>query len=228
MGGHPWTKLWVLALGVSLAQSAWGANPDPFEHATKTVNETAARLPGPQPVAGRIASELNAACACTRFSDESVAQQRARTGWGWGEVLIANRLALAISRQSNTTFATALGQVTTARQTMGWGAIAKANDLNLGRLVSDVTKSANAVASTASGFGKGQGSAAKGGPGPHGGGGQGVTASERGGGPAGGGEHGGGGHGSGGGPGGNEGHGGGAGAGGGSGGGGGGGGGGKK
>src|SRR4026208_39129 len=82
MGWHTWTKLWVLALGVSLAQSAWGANPDPFEHATKTVNETAARLPGPQPVAGRIASELNGACACTRFSDESVAQQRGRTGWG--------------------------------------------------------------------------------------------------------------------------------------------------
>ena len=199
MGWHTWTKLGVLALGVALAQSAWAANPDPFEHATKTVNETAARPPGSQQVAGRIASELNAACACTRFSDESVAQQRAQTGWGWGEVLIANRLALAISRQSNTTFATALGQVTTARQTMGWGAIAKANDLNLGRLVSDVTKSANAVASTASGLGKGQGSTAKGGPGPHGGG-QGVAASGRGGGPAGGGEHGGGGHGSGGGP----------------------------
>ena len=41
--------------------------------------------------------------------------------------------------KSNTTFATALGQVTTARQTMGWGAIAKANQPNLGRLVSDVT-----------------------------------------------------------------------------------------
>ena len=227
MGWHTWTKLGVLVLGVALAQSAWGANPDPFEHATTTVNETATRPPGSQQVAGRIASELNAACACTRFSDESVAQQRAQTGWGWDEVLIANRLALAISRQSNTTFATALSEVTTARQTMGWGAIAKANDLNLGRVVSDVTKSANAVASPASGLGKGQGSTAKGGPGPHGGG-QGVATSGRGGGPPGGGEYGGGGHGSGGGPGGNEGHGGGAGAGGGSGGGGGGGGGGKK
>lgn len=222
MGWRAWTRFGIFALGLALAESAGAANEDPFEQAAKSVNETAARPPGSQRVAGRIASELNATCACARFSDKSVTQQRAQTGWGWGEVLIANRLALAISRRSNTSFTTALGQVTTARQTTGWGAIAKANDLNLGQLQRDVAKSANAVATTASGHGKGQDGVAKAGPGQHGGG-QGVAASGRSGGFAGGGDHGGG-HASsgGGGHGGNEGHGAGAGSGGGSGGGGGG------
>src|SRR5262245_46480189 len=152
-----WIGLGLLGLGASIGAPAWGADQDQFDKAAKTVNDAALTSGGAQQVAGKIASELNAACACTTFSGASVTAQRAQTGWGWGETLIANRLALAISQQSNVPFATALGQVTTARQTTGWGAIARANNLNVGQLASGVTKSANAVATAASNPGKGQG-----------------------------------------------------------------------
>jgi hypothetical protein len=123
------------------------------------VNSAATTSAGSQQVAAKIASELNAACKCATYSASSVTAQRAKTGWGWGEVLIADRLALAISQQAKIPLSTAQGQVTTARQQgMGWGAIAHTNGLNLGSLVSSVEKSANAVANA----GKAGDNAAKG------------------------------------------------------------------
>jgi hypothetical protein len=227
-----WIGVGLLGLGVLVSGPAWGADPDPFEKPTTTVNNAATTSAGSQQVAAKIASELNAACKCTTYSASSVSAQRTKTGWGWGEVLIADRLALAISQQSKVSFSTALGQVTTARQQgTGWGAIAHTNGLNLGSLVSSVEKSANAVANA----GKAGDNAAKGqshgsvaASGGQGNSGQGAgAAAGHGGAGAGGGQGGGGGAGQGGG-GGGGGHGGGGGNGGGGGGGGGAGGGGKK
>src|SRR4029077_19746078 len=108
-----WIGVGLLGLGVLVSGPAWGADPDPFEKPTTTVNNAATTSAGSQQVAAKIASELNAACKCTTYSASSVSAQRTKTGWGWGEVLIADRLALAISQQSKVSFSTALGQVTT-------------------------------------------------------------------------------------------------------------------
>jgi hypothetical protein len=101
-----------------------------------------------------VAQDLNATCQCTTYSPASVAAQRAQNNWGWGEVVIANRLAQALAAellksQPGLTPAQALaqatGQVTGARQTMGWGAIAQAHGLKVGEVVSSVEKTAKAV-----------------------------------------------------------------------------------
>ena len=154
-----WMGVGLLGLGAGVSTPALGADHDQFEKAAATVNSAATTSAGSQHVAAKIASELNATCKCTTYSASSVTAQRAQMGWGWGEILIADRLALAISQQSKIPLSTAMGQVTTARQQgTGWGAIAHANGLNLGSLVSGLEKSANAVANA----GKAGDNAAKG------------------------------------------------------------------
>jgi hypothetical protein len=195
MKSRVWLGIGLLGLGAFIGAQAWGADKDPFEKPANTVNSTATTSAGSQQVAGKIADQLNAACACSTFSASSVMDQRAETGWGWGSVLIADLLALAISQQSQIPFETALNQVTTARQQGGgWGAIAKANGLNVGKAVSEAVKSANAVAAGASSSAKGQKQGDLSGPGQHGGG-QGHAAAGAGGGHGGGGGQGGGGRG---------------------------------
>lgn len=186
---HVWLGIGLLGLGVFIGVPAWGADKDPFEKAANTVNSAATTSAGSQQAAGKIANELNTACACSDFSPSSVTDQRAQTGWGWGEILIGDRLALAISQQSQVSFATALSQVTTARQQgMGWGAIAHANDLNVGKLVSDSVKSANAVAAAENKGAKGESQASFSGVGHGGGKGAGLGAGAGGGAGHGGGE----------------------------------------
>ena len=173
MRSRMWLGIGFLGLMATIGAPARGEDRDPFDKAATTVNGAATTPAGAQQVAGKIASELNTTCACSTFSAQSVSAQRAQTGLGWGEVLIADRLALAISRQSKISFDTALGQVMAARQQpagqqpAGWGAIAKANNLNVGQLVGGVTKSADAVANAGNnaGKGQGQGNAAKAGAG---------------------------------------------------------------
>ena len=158
MRSRIWLGIGLLGLTASIGAPARGEDHDPFDKAATTVNGAASTPAGARQVAGKIAGELNTACACSTFSSESVSAQRARTGWGWGEVLVADRLALAISQQSKISFDTALGQVTAARgQPAGWGAIAKANNLNVGQLVSGITKSADAVAGAGHNVDKSQG-----------------------------------------------------------------------
>src|SRR5262245_51522629 len=147
VSSRAWMGVWLLALGASASAPAWAADPDPLDKAATTVNAAATTSAGSRQVAAKIAGELNAACKCTAYSAASVTAQRAQTGWGWGEVLIADRLALAISQQSKIPVSTALGQVTTARQQgTGWGAIARAHGLSVGSLVGGIEKSASAVA----------------------------------------------------------------------------------
>jgi hypothetical protein len=173
MGSRMWLGIGFLGLMAAIGAPARGEDRDPFDKAATTVNGAATTPASAQQVAGKIASELNTTCACSTFSAESVSAQRAQTGWGWGELLIADRLALAISQQSKISFNTALGQVMAGRQhpagqqPAGWGAIAKANNLNVGQLVGGITKSADAVANAGNnaGKGQGQGNAAKAGAG---------------------------------------------------------------
>jgi hypothetical protein len=143
-----WLGIGLIALGAWMGSPAWGADsPDPLEKSAATVNGAATTSAGGQQMAGQIAKELNTSCHCSSFSTASVTAQRAQTGWGWGEILIADRLAQAVSKQSNVSFATALAEVTASRQQgRGWGEIAHSRGVNLGDLVSSVEKSANAVA----------------------------------------------------------------------------------
>jgi hypothetical protein len=150
-----WIVLPWLCAGVLIAHPAasWAADPDPdrdLARAAKAIDDTARTTAGQQQVAGRVAQELNTSCHCTTFSAASVSAQHAQTGWGWGEVLIADSLALALSQKTGMSFNAALGQITSARQQgTGWGAIAKAHDLKVGPVVSDVQKSAKAVETSA-------------------------------------------------------------------------------
>ena len=164
-------RLWIvvpwLCAGVLIAHPAasWAADPDPdrdLARAATAIDDTARTTAGQQQVAGRVAQELNTSCHCSAFSAASVSAQHAQTGWGWGEVLIADSLALALSQKTGVSFNTALGQVTSARQQgTGWGAIAKAHDLKVGPVVSEVQKSANAVEKAAKAMDKAEDKAAK-------------------------------------------------------------------
>src|SRR5262245_10707338 len=132
-----WVGVGLVTLGVWMGSPVWGVDaPDPLEKPAATVNGASTTSTGAQQVAGRIAKELNTACQCTSFSAASVAAQRAQTGWGWGEVLVADRLAQAVSKKSNISFDAALAEVTSSRQQgRGWGELANARGLNLAGLV---------------------------------------------------------------------------------------------
>ncbi len=153
MNTRVWTAMVWLCAGALMVHPAasWGADPDAdLARAAKAINDAARTTAGRKQVAGRVAEELNTSCHCSAFSATSVSTQHAQTGWGWGEVLVADSLALAISKKTGTSFNAALAQVASARQQgTGWGAIAKAHDLKVGPVVSDVQKSAKAVETSA-------------------------------------------------------------------------------
>ena len=141
-----WVGVGLVILAAWTGSPAWGVDNDPLEKSAASVNAAAASA-GSQQVAARLASELNASCRCTAYTAASLTAQRMQHGWGWGEVLIANELAQALSVKLEISLTKATAMVTQDRQQdMGWGQIAHANGLNLGRLVSGVERSANAVA----------------------------------------------------------------------------------
>jgi uncharacterized membrane protein YgcG len=145
------TGITTLLLGAAIMIAApgvsWSADPDAQLQKSAMVVNAAANTPaGQQKVADRLAHELNASCHCTTYSAASLRAQRAQTGWGWGELAIANRLAQAISTKTGVSLAAATAQVTAERQQhTGWGAIAKAHDLKVGALVSNVDQVAKSV-----------------------------------------------------------------------------------
>jgi hypothetical protein len=142
-----------LVLGVAPGQSSESSNLDQHAQAVDRASKNA----GSQHVAGRLASELNDSWgrAPGPYSAESLATQREQTGWGWGGVMIGNRLAqhVAESRMAaNPTLtpaealAQSLAAVTAARQAhTGWGVIAQENGVKLGALVSSVKQSTESV-----------------------------------------------------------------------------------
>jgi hypothetical protein len=188
----------LLAGALVLAASPWtseaGEPGNQFETAENAVNAVATPA-GDERVAARLADELNDAWGATPgpYSAASVRAQRSQTGWGWGEIMVANLLAQALARQTGVSLAQATEQIAQARQDgMGWGAIAKAHDLKVGPLVSSAQRAAIAIekaehARAASEKAKGRDKSGKDASGsPHGGGvgagkSGGVGGSERGG-----------------------------------------------
>ncbi len=165
MGRRARVILIALAAAAALGPAAGPARADDaaaLDHDRRDVDRAAASL-GSSTVAERLAAELNAAWGRTPapYSAESLTAQRAATGWGWGEVVIGNRLAQQIAESlmaANPSLtpaqalAQALAQVTAARQARtGWGVIAQQNGLKLGPLVSDVRRAATTLGAGAKG-----------------------------------------------------------------------------
>ena len=153
------TILTALAAAAALGLAAGPARADDaaaLDRDRRDVDRAAASL-GSSRVAERLATELNATWgrAPAPYSAESLTAQRAATGWGWGEVVIGNRLAQEIAASLMAAnpaltpaeaLAQALAQVTAARQARtGWGVIAQQNGLKLGPLVADVRRAAAAL-----------------------------------------------------------------------------------
>lgn len=65
-------------------------------------------------------------------------KQRERTGFGFGQIFIANALA----KESGKSFDQVAGEF---RSGKGWGRIAKENDVKLGRIVSDMKRSTRSL-----------------------------------------------------------------------------------
>ncbi len=137
----------LVAVGLLVAQPSWAWDADDrFNDAAKAVNGVATTPAGQERVAARLARELNASWGQPAYSAASLSAQRAQTGWGWGELLIADRLAQTISRKDGISLAQATAQVTAARQQgMGRGLIARAHDLKLGGGLNGVQSSAKSI-----------------------------------------------------------------------------------
>src|SRR5262249_3311889 len=141
-----WVGIGLVTLGAWTGSLAWGAD-DPLEKSAASVNAAATTSAGSQQVAARLASELNATCKCTTYTGAKLSAQRTQNNWGWGEVLIANELAQALSTKLGISLTKATAMVTQDRQQgMGWGQIAHANGLHVGGLGRSVEKAANAGA----------------------------------------------------------------------------------
>ena len=124
----------LLSLGLLVAQAplAWGADPAASldDHA-KAVNRAARTPEGEQRVVEHLSQELKVPAATLRA-------QREQSKLGWGELSIAYRL-------SQKTGVPVDQLIAEHKSGKGWGAIAKAHNVSLGPLVSEVKKSDQAL-----------------------------------------------------------------------------------
>lgn len=132
------TRLWcaiaLLAMAVLVTQAppAWAVDPAAgLDQHAKVVNRAAGTPEGEQRVVERLSTELNVPA-------ETLRTERGQFKVGWGELSIAHRL----SRATGVPVAALVGQ---HQNGMGWGEIAKAHNLKLGPIVSEATKSSQAV-----------------------------------------------------------------------------------
>jgi hypothetical protein len=101
----------------------------------------------------------------TELTQEQLDQMRS-DGLGWGNIMIATRLAERIAADSGLAFADALTGVLSARaEGKGFGQIANENDLKLGRLVGKDNKGAAGASDGSGEPGAGAGASIQGAPG---------------------------------------------------------------
>ncbi len=129
-----WRAVVALSVGllVTAPSMARGAEPGAGlnDHA-KVVDRVAKTPEGEQRVAEQLSQELHVPAATLRA-------QREQFKIGWGSLSIAYRLSQATG--------VPVGNIVAAHQSgKGWGLIAKEHNLNLGALVSEAKKSAEAV-----------------------------------------------------------------------------------
>lgn len=123
---------------------AWGADPAaPLDDHAKAINRAAATSEGSQRVVEHLSKELNVPAATLRA-------QREQSKLGWGELSIAHRLSQKTG--------VPVGQLIAEHKSgKGWGAIAKAHNVKLGPMVSELKKSDEALEAKAKKADKGKG-----------------------------------------------------------------------
>ena len=136
-------------------QSPAEAAPPTLARRAAAIDRTAEEPDGERVVLGHLSRKLN-------MSAETLRAQRAQTGLGWGDLLIANRLAL----ETGVSFETLVAEM---RGGQNWESVARVHGADLARLQTDMRASEEAVeqrsedksphATTVPGTGKGHGRA---------------------------------------------------------------------
>lgn len=139
--------------GAPATQSPPDAAPPTLADRAAAIERTAAEPDGERVVLGHLSRKLS-------MSAETLRAQRAQTGLGWGDLLIANRLAL----ETHASFETLVAEM---RGGQDWESVARAHGADLERLQTDMRASEEAVeqrsedksphATTVPGTGKGHG-----------------------------------------------------------------------
>ena len=121
----------LIALGTGVAPVLAQDVSAKLDEHVGTINRMAQTPKGEEAVTAQLSTELG-------IPASTLEAQRAQTKLGWGELLIANRLAQKTGRSFDQV-------VSEFRSGTGWGKIANEHNVNLGQLVSDVRRSAQAV-----------------------------------------------------------------------------------
>jgi hypothetical protein len=122
----------LIALAVVLATGrAWSAGPPTLEDRAVAIARASKAPDGERVVAGHISREL-------RIPVETLRAQLTQTGLGWGELLIATRLA----RETRLTLDQVVGEF---RSGKAWEEIARDHKADLDRLMRDVQRSQEMV-----------------------------------------------------------------------------------
>ena len=107
------------------------APPPTLADRAAAIEQTAEEPDGERVVLGHLSRKLN-------MSAETLRAQRAQTGLGWGDLFIANRLAL----ETQAPFETLVAEM---RGGQDWESVARAHGADLTRLESDVRASEEAM-----------------------------------------------------------------------------------
>jgi hypothetical protein len=107
------------------------ASPPTLAERAAAIERTAGEPDGERVVLGHLSRKLN-------MSAETLRAQRAQMGLGWGDLFIANRLAL----ETQTPFETLVAEM---RGGQDWESVARAHGADLQRLQTDVRASEEAV-----------------------------------------------------------------------------------
>lgn len=121
----------VTFMMVVLAAHAWGTETITLAERAAAIERAAQAPDGERVVLGHISRKL-------RMSSDTLRQQRARTGLGWGDLLIANLLSTATGR----TFDDVVAEF---RNGKGWEATARDYHVDPARLANDVQHSQDIV-----------------------------------------------------------------------------------
>jgi hypothetical protein len=118
----------VLVLGT---RPAWSADAPTLETCAAAIDRAAQALEGERVVLGHISRRLNIAAATLRT-------QRAQTGLGWGDLLIANYL----SAETTLPFDRIVGELRAARS---WESVIRSHGVDADHLLLDVRRSQEMV-----------------------------------------------------------------------------------
>lgn len=118
----------VFVLGAAVA---WSADSPTLEERADAIERVAKEPDGDRVVVGHLSRSL-------KISVGTLREERARTGLGWGELLIAHRLATLTKRSLDDV-------VADFRAGKGWSDIAQAGQADFVRVIADVKRTQEVV-----------------------------------------------------------------------------------